>query len=116
MKEFACCWSNNELLPSKTAGCPSKRAPWLNACFMDSSNLAKSVASTWAKAYKTTNEFLKMFGLSSLDELPELPRYKIDENEQIVLENFLEGEETASLEEKTIQQTEKINMEGNNNE
>ena len=68
------------------------------------------------RAYKTTNEFLKMFGLSSLDELPELPRYKIDENEQIVLANFLEGEETASLEEKTIQQTEKINMEGNNNE
>lgn len=41
-------------------------------------------------AYKTTNEFLKMFGLSSLEELPELPRYKVDENEQIVLEDILE--------------------------
>ena len=40
--------------------------------------------------YKTTNQFLKMFGLSSLDELPELPRYKVDENEQIVIDDFVE--------------------------
>lgn len=39
-------------------------------------------------AFKTTESFLKMFGLSSLDELPELPRYKLDENEQIVLEEM----------------------------
>lgn len=39
-------------------------------------------------AFKTTENFLKMFGLSSLDELPELPRYKLDENEQIVLEEM----------------------------
>ena len=26
--------------------------------------------------------------MSSLDELPELPKYKLDENEQIVLEEF----------------------------
>ena len=38
--------------------------------------------------YRTTDEFLKMFGISSLDELPELPRYRIDENEQIVLEEM----------------------------
>lgn len=38
--------------------------------------------------YKTTLEFLKMFGISSLDELPELPRYKLDENEQIVLDDI----------------------------
>lgn len=38
--------------------------------------------------YRTTNEFLKMFGVSSLDELPELPRYRLDENEQIVLEEM----------------------------
>lgn len=44
--------------------------------------------------YKTTNQFLKMFGLSSLDELPELPRYKIDENEQIVLDEFVDRSET----------------------
>lgn len=43
--------------------------------------------------YKTTNQFLKMFGISSLDELPELPRYKIDENEQIVLDEFINKNE-----------------------
>ena len=32
-----------------------------------------------------------MFGISSLDELPELPRYKLDENEQIVIEEILEA-------------------------
>ena len=32
--------------------------------------------------------FLKTFGISNLDELPELPRYKIDENEQIVMEEL----------------------------
>ncbi len=40
--------------------------------------------------YKTTTNFLKMFGYSSLDELPELPRYKMDENKQIVIEDILE--------------------------
>lgn len=39
--------------------------------------------------YRTTKEFLKLFGISSLDELPELPRYKIDENEQIVIDDIL---------------------------
>ena len=34
--------------------------------------------------YSTTKEFLRMFGLESLDALPELPRYKLDENQQIV--------------------------------
>lgn len=38
--------------------------------------------------YRTSDEFLKMFGISSLDELPELPRYRLDENEQIVLEEM----------------------------
>ena len=40
--------------------------------------------------YSTTNEFLKLFGISNLDELPELPRYKIDENEQIVIDELIE--------------------------
>ena len=35
-------------------------------------------------SYKTTDEFLKMFGYITLDELPELPRYKLDENHQRV--------------------------------
>lgn len=40
--------------------------------------------------YGTTKEFLKMFGISSLEELPELPKYKIDENEQIVIDDIME--------------------------
>lgn len=40
--------------------------------------------------YSTTKEFLKMFGISNLDELPELPKYKIDENEQIVIDEIIE--------------------------
>ncbi|MDR0979048.1 MAG: SMC-Scp complex subunit ScpB [Lachnospiraceae bacterium] len=39
-------------------------------------------------SFSVTNRFLKMFGLASLKELPELPRYIIDENEQIVLEEI----------------------------
>ena len=40
--------------------------------------------------YKTSKEFLRMFGISSLDELPELPRYKLDENRQIVIDEIIE--------------------------
>jgi segregation and condensation protein B len=39
--------------------------------------------------YKVTKNFLKMFGISSLDDLPELPRYKLDENEQIVIDDVI---------------------------
>ena len=31
-----------------------------------------------------------MFGYTSLEELPELPRYKLDENQQIVIEEIIE--------------------------
>lgn len=37
--------------------------------------------------YTTTNKFLKMFGLVSLDELPELPKYKLDKNQQIIIDD-----------------------------
>lgn len=40
--------------------------------------------------YITTNEFLKMFGYTSLNDLPELPRYKLDENQQIVIDDLIE--------------------------
>ena len=40
--------------------------------------------------YSTTQNFLKMFGISDLKELPELPRYKLDENEQIVIDDLIE--------------------------
>lgn len=40
--------------------------------------------------YSVTSTFLKMFGFTSLDELPELPRYKLDENRQIVIDDLIE--------------------------
>ena len=42
--------------------------------------------------YVTSNEFLKMFGYTSLNDLPELPRYKLDENQQIVIDDLIENE------------------------
>lgn len=39
--------------------------------------------------YITTNEFLRMFGYSSLNDLPELPRYKLDSNQQIVIDDLV---------------------------
>ena len=41
--------------------------------------------------YVTSNEFLKMFGYTSLNDLPELPRYKLDENQQIVIDDLVEN-------------------------
>ena len=40
--------------------------------------------------YKTSKEFLRMFGISSLKDLPALPRYKLDENRQIVIDEIVE--------------------------
>ena len=40
--------------------------------------------------YKTNNEFLKMFGYETLKDLPELPKYKLDSNKQIVIEDLIE--------------------------
>lgn len=47
-------------------------------------------------SYKTTDEFLKMFGYSSLNDLPELPRYKLDSNQQIVIDDLGENEEKSN--------------------
>lgn len=44
-------------------------------------------------SYRTTQEFLKTFGMSDLNELPELPKYKMDENEQIVIEDIVDKQE-----------------------
>ena len=40
--------------------------------------------------YKTTEQFLKMFGYETLANLPELPRYKLDSNRQIVIDELIE--------------------------
>lgn len=44
-------------------------------------------------SYKTTNEFLKIFGYKTLKELPELPKYKLDSNNQIVIDELIEESE-----------------------
>lgn len=48
--------------------------------------------------YRATSNFLKKFGYSSFEELPELPKYKLDENEQIVLDDFSEEDKAESNE------------------
>lgn len=47
--------------------------------------------------YQTTKEFLRLFGYTSLEELPELPRYKVDENQQIVIEDIMEEENKQEI-------------------
>lgn len=51
-------------------------------------------------SYKTTSDFLRMFGYSSLNDLPELPRYKLDENKQIVIDDLIEGSQEAPMPER----------------
>ena len=46
--------------------------------------------------YGTTSNFLKMFGYASLNDLPELPRYKLDENQQIVIDDLIEEDTTEN--------------------
>ena len=77
-------------------------------------------------AYKVSNEFFRMFGISSLEELPDLPRYKLDENRQIVIDEIIDEapmperedlEESVETEEK--KQSESVNIDErneNNNE
>ena len=60
-------------------------------------------------SYKTTDEFLRMFGFTSLEELPELPRYKLDENKQIVIDDLInnaneENEGKIEDEQKNIEE------------
>lgn len=49
--------------------------------------------------YSTTKEFLRMFGLENLEQLPELPRYKLDENRQIVIDELIEEKQILEKEE-----------------
>ena len=50
-------------------------------------------------SYQTTSEFLRMFGYTSLEDLPELPRYKLDENKQIVIDELIDQQEENKVEE-----------------
>lgn len=53
--------------------------------------------------YKTTQEFLKMFGYESLSELPELPKYKLDANRQIVIDELIDIDESTQIKEEEAQ-------------
>lgn len=61
--------------------------------------------------YKVTSKFMKMFGISSLDELPDLPRYKLDENEQIVIDDVMEAPMPAREDEDIENKVENENIE-----
>lgn len=43
---------------------------------------------------------MKKFGLNTLDDLPDLPKYKMDENRQIVIEEILENHEEINSKEE----------------
>ena len=45
--------------------------------------------------YRTTDEFLKMFGYNSIKDLPELPKLKEEVDEQMKIEEELSTEENA---------------------
>ncbi len=60
-------------------------------------------------SYKVTEEFLKKFGLNTLEDLPELPKYKVDENQQIIIDDLIvnqEQNEKENQEEETQEQSE----------
>lgn len=67
--------------------------------------------------YKTTKEFLRMFGYTSLDDLPELPRYKLDENQQIVIDDLVENNsENEGKQEAPEPEREEQKKDSNNDE
>lgn len=68
--------------------------------------------------YKTSNEFLKMFGISSLKDLPSLPRYKLDENRQIVIDEIIEENEEVKEAEAPMPEREDLgeNVKNDTNE
>ena len=69
-------------------------------------------------SYKTTSEFLRMFGYNSLEDLPELPRYKLDENKQIVIDDLIEekNEAPSPEREEVEEKSENIKSQEENNE
>ncbi len=69
-------------------------------------------------SYKTTGDFLRMFGYNSLEDLPELPRYKLDENKQIVIDDLIEekNEAPSPTRNKAEEQSEEIKIEIENKE
>ena len=63
--------------------------------------------------YRVTPEFMRMFGIPSLDDLPELPRYKIDENEQIVIDDIMPETNSQENIKENLEDNSKENVEEN---
>ena len=60
--------------------------------------------------YGVTSEFLRIFGFNNLNELPDLPRYKLDENRQIVIDEIIEeNKEEAEENQKEEKFEEELN-------
>lgn len=57
----------------------------------------KSDAPGRPMTFSTTIHFLKMFGMSNLSDLPDLPKYKLDENRQIVIDEIIEEKAEAPI-------------------
>ena len=53
-------------------------------------------------SYEVTEEFLKKFGLNTLKDLPELPKYKVDENQQIVIDDLIKDDEQTEEMQKNV--------------
>jgi len=69
--------------------------------------------------YEVSDKFYKMFGIGSLEELPELPKYKLDENQQIVIDEYIENvevEDNSSDNDDTESETDEITTENANEE
>lgn len=62
--------------------------------------------------YEVTTDFYRMFGFSNMEELPELPRYKLDENQQIVIDEIIE--ENKEQEDINEEKNQEIDNNGNN--
>ena len=62
--------------------------------------------------YKVTENFMKMFGLKTLKDLPDLPKFKLDSNRQIVFDD-LEAPSPAKGEQEDMKENEENDNEDN---
>jgi segregation and condensation protein B len=65
--------------------------------------------------YRTTDEFLKMFGMKSLNDLPELPKYKLDSNSQIVIDEIEQNNDEGEKDSNTQEKENETHVEQDNN-
>ena len=63
--------------------------------------------------YRVKDEFLKMFGLKSIKDLPELPKYKLDSNRQIVIDELEKEENIDENTDKSKENNYKVNENNN---